>query len=51
MKLHSLPAIKGSTHRHKILGRLIRTVCHTAENTPLRTFGLSHFLVLQKPPA
>lgn len=45
------PGFDNVVARHKVVGRVIRAVCHLAENTPLRTFGLSHFLVLQKPPA
>jgi len=30
------------------LGRFIRTIFQTLENTPLRVFGLSHFWVLEK---
>jgi SAM-dependent methyltransferase len=34
--------------RAPALGRLLRTVLYTFENTPLRWFGLSHWLVLRK---
>lgn len=30
------------------LGKLLRTILYTMESTPLRFFGLSHFLVLEK---
>jgi len=33
--------------RHPALGRWIRRVTYALEGTPLRFFGLSHFLVLQ----
>jgi len=31
------------------LGRALREVLYRAERTPLRMFGLSHFVVLEKP--
>jgi SAM-dependent methyltransferase len=34
--------------RNPALGKLIRAVLYTAEATPLRILGLSHFLVLEK---
>ena len=30
------------------LGRAVRAVAHALEHTPLRAFGLSHFLVVEK---
>jgi len=36
--------------RYKSLGKIIRSVLQFFENTPLRVFGLSHFLVLEKRP-
>jgi SAM-dependent methyltransferase len=35
--------------RRKWLGNALRAVMYPIENTPLRMFGLSHFIVLQKP--
>lgn len=35
--------------RHKRLGAMLRAVLHRAERTPLKMFGLSHFVVLEKP--
>jgi hypothetical protein len=35
--------------RRRRLGSLLRAVLHRAEQTPLRVFGLSHFVVLEKP--
>jgi SAM-dependent methyltransferase len=35
--------------RRRRLGSLLRAVLHRAERTPLRVFGLSHFVVLEKP--
>lgn len=34
--------------RHPRLGRVLRSVLQTLENTPLRFFGLSHFWVVEK---
>lgn len=34
--------------RHKVIGRALRVVLYPFENTPLRIFGLSHFVVLGK---
>lgn len=34
--------------RRPALGRLFRAVTYTLESTPLRAFGLSHFLVVEK---
>jgi SAM-dependent methyltransferase len=34
--------------RRPALGRVIRAVLHTLENTPLRVLGLSHFWVMEK---
>ncbi len=34
--------------RSPVLGRLLRGVLHLAERTPLRLFGLSHLLVIEK---
>ena len=35
--------------RRRWLGRLLRGVMYRIERTPLKLFGLSHFIVLQKP--
>jgi len=35
--------------RRRWLGKLLRAVMYPIERTPLRMFGLSHFIVLQKP--
>lgn len=43
------PGFDNVVARHRTLGGLLRTALHAAEGTPLRVFGLSHFLVLQKP--
>jgi SAM-dependent methyltransferase len=34
--------------RHKVVGRALRVLSYPFENTPLRIFGLSHFVVLVK---
>jgi len=36
--------------RSPLLARLLRTLTYTLEHTPLRAFGLSHFLVLERLP-
>ena len=42
------PGFDNIVARRPLLGRLLRTVCYSCERSPLRVFGLSHFLVLQK---
>ncbi|MCX6020834.1 MAG: methyltransferase domain-containing protein [Chloroflexi bacterium] len=42
------PGFDNVTARHKVLGKVLRTTTYFAENTPLATFGLSHFVVVQK---
>jgi SAM-dependent methyltransferase len=37
--------------RHRRLGSLLRRFSYMVEDTPLRLFGLSHFLVVEKPTA
>lgn len=34
--------------RWPVLGRVLRALAHAAESTPLRVFGLSHFLVAER---
>jgi SAM-dependent methyltransferase len=34
--------------RHKVVGRALRLLSYPFEHTPLRIFGLSHFVVLEK---
>lgn len=36
--------------RRPALGTVLRRVCYTLENTPLRVFGLSHFVVAERQP-
>jgi hypothetical protein len=43
------PGFDNIIARRKRLGRVLRSVLYRAERTPLRMFGLSHFVVLQKP--
>jgi ubiquinone/menaquinone biosynthesis C-methylase UbiE len=43
------PGFDNIIARHRRLGRLLRAFCYRAERTPLRAFGLSHFIVLEKP--
>ncbi|MCC7352933.1 MAG: class I SAM-dependent methyltransferase [Anaerolineae bacterium] len=42
------PGYDNVVARHPRLGRALRAVTYAAERTPLRAFGLSHFLVLEK---
>jgi len=42
------PGYDKVVHRHPTLGRWFRRVAYVLENTPLRTFGLSHLLVVEK---
>jgi len=43
------PGFDNIIARRKRLGRLLRAVLYRAERTPLKMFGLSHFVVLEKP--
>ncbi|MEW5958051.1 MAG: class I SAM-dependent methyltransferase [Chloroflexota bacterium] len=46
------PGFDNIVYRRPALGRLLRRITYTLERTPLRIFGLSHLLVLEKlPPA
>lgn len=45
------PGFDNIVARRKRLGALLRSLLYRAERTPLRMFGLSHFVVLQKPAA
>jgi SAM-dependent methyltransferase len=42
------PGYDKIVHRRPALGRVLRQITYLLENTPLRTFGLSHFLVAAK---
>jgi ubiquinone/menaquinone biosynthesis C-methylase UbiE len=42
------PGFDNIVARHHRFGGALRGFCYKAEETPLRVFGLSHFLVLQK---
>ncbi len=42
------PGFDNIIARRKRLGGVLRSLLYRAERTPLRTFGLSHFVVLQK---
>lgn len=44
------PGFDNVAARHPVLGGWLRRVCYLAEATPLRVFGLSHFLVVQRTP-
>jgi SAM-dependent methyltransferase len=45
------PGFDNVEARRGRLGRTLKTVFHTLEGTPLRAFGLSHFVVLKRDPA
>ena len=45
------PGFDNIIARHQRLGRFLRAVLYRAERTPLKVFGLSHFVVLEKPAA
>jgi SAM-dependent methyltransferase len=57
--LHSRPLVESYVYpgfdniiaRRKRFGRVLREVLYRAERTPLRMFGLSHFIVLRKDGA
>ena len=42
------PGFDNIIARHRRLGALLRAALYRAERTPLRAFGLSHFVVLEK---
>jgi len=43
------PGFDNIIARHRRLGRFLRAALYRAEHTPLKMFGLSHFIVLEKP--
>ncbi|MEX2245280.1 MAG: class I SAM-dependent methyltransferase [Dehalococcoidia bacterium] len=45
------PGFDNIITRRRRVGRVLRALLYRAEHTPLRIFGLSHFVVLQKPSA
>jgi len=45
------PGYDNIAYRHPSLARLLRMVTYALERTPLRIFGLSHFMVVEKTPA
>ena len=45
---HIYPGYDNVAARRPALGRVLRAVTYTFERTPLRVFGLSHFLVVEK---
>jgi len=42
------PGYDNIIYRFPRLGRLVRGATYTLENTPLRAFGISHFLVAER---
>jgi hypothetical protein len=45
------PGYDNFSARHPSLGSALRTITHSLEGTPLRIFGLSHLLVVEKTAA
>ena len=45
------PGFDNIAAKRRRLGRALRALLYRAERTPLRVFGLSHFVVLRKDPA
>lgn len=45
------PGFDNIVYDHPLLGRLLRRVCYTLEQTPFRRLGLSHFVVAEKTAA
>jgi hypothetical protein len=48
---HIYPGFDNITERHRILGRALQGFADIAERTPLRAFGISHFIVARKRSA
>ncbi len=48
MHTYVFPGFDHVAGRHRVLGRVLRSVLQPVERTPLRIFGLSHFVVLEK---
>ena len=42
------PGFDGIRSRNEILGRALQATLHRAESTPMRVFGLSHFVILER---
>ena len=42
------PGFDNVVYRYPTVGKLVRSVLYALEKTPVRVFGLSHFLVLEK---
>ena len=42
------PGYDNIVKRRPVVGRILRALTYTAERTPLRVFGLSHLLVVEK---
>lgn len=45
---HVFPGFDGLERRFGIVGKLIKNVFHLLEKTPLRFFGISHFIIAEK---
>ena len=50
LQVHSYvyPGFDNIFHRSPLLGRALRNIFYRLESTPLRTFGLSHFVIARK---
>ena len=45
------PGFDNIHHRSALLAKVVRGFCYWAEGNPLRRFGLSHLVVLQRDAA
>lgn len=50
VRSHVYPAFDNIARRRRWLGGVLRAIFHRLERTPLRVFGLSHFLILRTRP-
>jgi SAM-dependent methyltransferase len=48
---HIYPGLDNIAQRHRILGPILHAATEIAERTPLRAFGISHFIVARKKTA
>lgn len=42
------PGVDTFTSRHKVIGPIIKNIIRLFENTPLKVFGISHYLIAKK---
>ena len=45
---HIFPGLDNVAHRHRVLGPWLHNVVDLIESTPLRCFGISHFIIARK---